>query len=149
MKTGSLGTIDSAVKAGRKTFPRYWRAVAALMLAAAGISGEAFALDIDIPLSVHEALRKQVTGIDRVAEPVTMGVPFPKGWLREKGGVPQLAVKGAPAYQFRTLARWEDGSVRWALADFQADVKAKGWNRELSIVPERTHGRGLAAEQDA
>lgn len=140
--------FNSTIKTVRKTFPQYLCAIAALMMVTVGTTGEAFALNIDIPLSVHEALREQVSGIDRLSEPVTVGVPFPKGWLQEKGGVPQLAVKGAPAYQFRTLARWEDGSVRWALADFQADIKAKGWNREFSIIPGpgRTAG-DMASEQ--
>ena len=146
MKTRALGISNSAVKAARKAFALFWCAAAVLMLVA--VTGVPAGAAIDIPLSVHEALRGKVSGIDRVSEPVTVGVPFPKGSLREKGGVPQLAVKGAPAYQFRTLARWEDGSVRWALADFQADVRAKGWNRELSIVPGTGSTAGdMASEQ--
>ena len=149
MERGALRMFNSAIKAVHKAFLRYLCAIAALMMVTVGITGEAFALDIDIdiPISVHEALREQVSGIDRLSEPVTVGVPFPKGWLREKGGVPQLAVKGAPAYQFRTLARWEDGSVRWALADFQADVKAKGVNREFSIIPGPGRTAGNMAEE--
>jgi len=103
------------------------------------------AAEINVPVSIHEALRQGVSGIERVSEPVTMGVPFPKGMLREKGGVPELAVKGAPAYQFRTLAKWDDGSVKWALADFQASVKANGWNRDMAVVPGPGRSAGVLA----
>jgi hypothetical protein len=82
--------------------------------------------DINIPLTIHEALREGIDGIDRIQEPVTVGIPFPKGMLFEKNGIPQLALEGVKDYQFRTLARWPDGSVRWALVDFQTDVKAGG-----------------------
>ena len=50
--------------------------------------------EINIPLTVHEALRQGITGIDREQEPVTLGIPFPKGALYEKNGMPQLALQG-------------------------------------------------------
>jgi hypothetical protein len=90
--------------------------------------------EINIPLSIHEALREGVTGIDRVQEPVTVGIPFPKGMLYEKNGMPQLALEGTKEYQFRTLARWPDGSVRWALVDFQTDVKAGSMNKNIRVI---------------
>src|SRR4030067_1104997 len=71
--------------------------------------------EIDIPLTVHEALRQGITGIDREQEPVTLGIPFPKGALYEKNGMPQVALQGAQEYQFRTLKKWHDGSVQWVL----------------------------------
>jgi len=90
--------------------------------------------DISIPLTVHEALRAGISGIDRKSEPVTVGIPFPKGVLNEKNGIPQLALAGAQDYQFRTLARWPDGSVRWALVDFQADCPAERMNKNVMVT---------------
>ncbi len=54
--------------------------------------------------------------------PVSVGVPFPRGALGSDTEI-RLLGKGRAEIpsQARTLARWEDGSVRWALLDFQAD----------------------------
>ncbi|HKB12962.1 MAG TPA: hypothetical protein VKD69_20000 [Vicinamibacterales bacterium] len=58
----------------------------------------------------------------QMSEPVTMGIPFPAGLVRDPrrlgltdehgGAVPMHAL---------TTERWADGSVRWALVDFCAD----------------------------
>lgn len=61
----------------------------------------------------------------RRGEPVTVGVPLPRGlqqspaswWVR---GQRDLEIPS----QVRVLDRWGDGSVRWALVDFQADADA-------------------------
>ena len=90
--------------------------------------------EISIPLTVHEALRAGISGVDRKSEPVTVGIPFPEGVLQEKNGVPQLALEGSEDYQFRTLARWPDDSVKWTLIDFQADVKAGKMNQGIKII---------------
>ncbi len=89
---------------------------------------------ISVPLSVHEALRKGVEGTARKGGPVTAGLPFPPGAVRENDGRPALGMKGAEVYQFRTLAKWSDGSVRWALADFQANCPAGGTANGMSVV---------------
>src|SRR5207248_10365684 len=57
------------------------------------------------------------------AWPALASVPLPRGrvrsaealWLAAPGGDPALA-------QMRALERWPDGSVRWLLVDFLADV---------------------------
>ncbi|MCK5505542.1 MAG: hypothetical protein KAJ10_10290, partial [Thermodesulfovibrionia bacterium] len=90
--------------------------------------------EIEIPLTVHEALRKEVSGIDRTGEHVTVGIPFPEGVLREKDDIPQLSLTGVDDYQFRTLAEWPDGSVKWALVDFQTDLLAGESNNDIKIV---------------
>ena len=55
--------------------------------------------------------------------PVTGGIPFPAGAL---GSSEQLRLLGPGGdevpLQVRTLGQWLDGSVKWALLDFQADV---------------------------
>jgi hypothetical protein len=79
--------------------------------------------NVSIPLSVHEALREGISGIDRTEEPVTIGIPFPKGMLYEKNGIPRLSLEGAQEFQFRVLRNWSDGSIKWLLAEFLATLK--------------------------
>jgi len=56
-----------------------------------------------------------------VVFPVTAGVPFPKGALGSHARLRMLDSQGREApLQTQTLARWDDGSVKWALLDAQA-----------------------------
>ncbi len=79
----------------------------------------------------------------RRGEPVTIGVPMPRGlqhstsswWVRGHDG------RLIPA-QFKVLDRWSDGSVRWALADFQADVPAFPGRVELGFDWKEGQGPG-------
>jgi hypothetical protein len=60
--------------------------------------------------------------------PVTAGVPFPPGARPDGADVSlQPDGKGAPPIpvQTRVLSRWSDGSVRWMLLDWQADLSPK------------------------
>lgn len=62
--------------------------------------------------------------------PLTVGVPFPQGLVREVDGLCVQDDAGtAVACQLAVTARWRDGSVRWARVDFQADTK-----RSYSVV---------------
>ncbi|MFB3829349.1 MAG: hypothetical protein ACE15B_21450 [Bryobacteraceae bacterium] len=57
--------------------------------------------------------------VDGVGHPVTAGAPFPKGALgSEEHILLRDPAGGEEALQTRTLARWDDGSVKWALLDF-------------------------------
>ena len=60
-------------------------------------------------------------GAFRRNEPVTFGVPLPRGWC---AAVERLRLRSDPAVdvplQAQALERWPDGSIRWALLDFQA-----------------------------
>ena len=59
----------------------------------------------------------------RVGEPITIGLPFPQGSCVDADSLQLLDRYGrARRLQARTLDRWPDGSIRWALLDFQADV---------------------------
>jgi len=75
---------------------------------------------VEVKLTVTEP-----TGVARTAEPVTSGVPFAKGAVKDVGSlsVTDAAGKPLPA-QFIQLTPWPDGSVRWALMDTQVDVGA-------------------------
>ncbi len=55
--------------------------------------------------------------------PVTCGIPFPRGSLDSVGHIRLLAPDGTEqSLQAASQARWPDGSVKWALLSFRADV---------------------------
>ena len=63
----------------------------------------------------------ETKGIPHQSVPITQGVPLPKGalhnldsvWVEDSDGQPVSA-------QFRTLSRWNDGSLKWVLTDFSS-----------------------------
>ena len=64
-------------------------------------------------------------GIVRVQEPVTVGVPLPKGFCFDVGKLAVYNQYGRiHAVQTQRLARWSDESLKWVLLDFQASVGA-------------------------
>jgi hypothetical protein len=66
------------------------------------------------------------SGTARSGGTVSGGVPFAKGAVKDLAKLSvTVAGKKVPA-QFREPARWDDGSVRWALLDCLADVPAGG-----------------------
>jgi len=82
-----------------------------------------------VPPSGHAAPRqatftvRESLGLARAHWPMTVGVPFPAGSVWD---VAQLAVSDDRSLpvptQRRILSRWPDGSVRWALLDWQANL---------------------------
>ncbi len=66
-------------------------------------------------------------GIARESWPVTRGVPLPEEALEDLDSMGVEDADGrAVSAQFRALSRWPDGSLKWVLTDFQADVPANG-----------------------
>ena len=69
---------------------------------------------------------RESAGVDRHSWPVTGGVPFAMGQIRN---VDQMRLLDQGGYerpsQLRVMAHWPDGSVRWLLVHFQADVAAQ------------------------
>jgi len=66
------------------------------------------------------------SGIARIDEPVSCGLPFARGVLSEPyqlSLIDQRYQQRLPL-QVEALDQWADGSVRWALLDFQATVAA-------------------------
>ena len=103
-----------------------------------------FALSLTTGLSAATTVKLTVTerqGVDRVKEPVTSGIPIPKGQLASvKTARLLLGGKEVPA-QFRAAGLWRPGdSIKWLLVDLQADVKA---NETLTYTLE--YGDGVAA----
>ena len=64
---------------------------------------------LDVPLTVEETV-----GVNRAAEPVTTGVPLPKGMLRDEERLRLIGPDGkpVPAY-FRVVNRWWTDPVFW------------------------------------
>lgn len=78
-----------------------------------------------VELTVTERL-----GLDRFAEPVTMGVPFPQGVIEDVQHLRLLRDGNEVPAQFRVTGRWlPKGGVRWILVDFQTDIRASETQR--------------------
>ncbi|MFC1609889.1 hypothetical protein ACFL6C_02935 [Myxococcota bacterium] len=82
--------------------------------------------NLDVPLIIRD-----VAGVARHNEPVSSGVPMPLGVLQEPVGLKVTDSSGQPVpAQFKVLERWrehgQDGSIRWLLVTFLADVPANG-----------------------
>lgn len=74
-----------------------------------------------LSLTVREEL-----GIDRRAELVEGGVPFPEGKVHDSGQLRLRDLGGEPvAFQPSVLERWPDGSLRWVSLAFLGDVGAQ------------------------
>jgi len=100
----------------------------------------AWAQSLDVPLALEEP-----AGVARSSEPVTFGVPLPKGLIRDTAKLRVFAPDGktVPA-DFRVVNRWwsEPGSqvasVQWVHGDFLANAPARGrtvYRLRLSDAP--------------
>jgi len=70
---------------------------------------------------------REFAGAPRSQWPVTGGVPLAQGVLRPGEAVRLYDDQGKQlALQSEPLARWEDGSVKWLLVDFLADLNPLG-----------------------
>src|SRR5262245_63543847 len=123
-----------------------WRELSLVVLflgALAGLTSGAGAAGLDVPLTVTET-----AGVARQSEPITFGVPLPRGLIRDVARLRLYApdTKPVPA-AFRVVNRWwDDGSVQWVHADFQADVAARGktvYRLALSDEPPRSPAGAL------
>jgi hypothetical protein len=91
-------------------------------------------IDFPLPLVTQEVLRFGLSGRDRRQQPVRVGVPLPRGQVFEKSGVPQLTLLGGvQEAQFTTLAKWSDGSCKWVLCEYRADVPAGQTNATVKV----------------
>ncbi len=94
-------------------------AVPALLLGLLLASAPAFGLEVKLAAADD-------SGTARTGATVSSGVPFAKGAVTDLGKLSvSVGGKKIPA-QFRTLAKWDDGSVRWALLDCLVDAPANG-----------------------
>src|SRR5690349_3629919 len=95
---------------------------------------------MDSESSLLVLIVQEHSGMARINEPVTVGIPFPAGEVaRPEVLFLQDADGRACPLQIAELARWPDGSLKWALVDFFANVGAHaetnyqvGWGRRDS-----------------
>jgi len=81
-----------------------------------------------IPIIIEET-----AGIDRTNEPVTVGIPFPKGFLKNTSELSLIDPNhGNLPLQTDPLAVWPDGSAKWVLLDFQVTADANT-TKELKL----------------
>ncbi len=85
-------------------------------------------LALDLPLTVQET-----AGVARASEPVTFGVPLPKGLVHDPARLRLIGPQGTPVpAAFRVVNRWWDdaatqvASIQWLHTDFLADAPARG-----------------------
>ena len=65
------------------------------------------------------------SGLNRINEPVRIGIPFPKGFVEDACFLKLHEETGQPLRsQVRPLALWSDRTIKWALLDFFADDSA-------------------------
>ena len=80
--------------------------------------------DVPIPRAADLLVAQAtIAGRPRCLEPVSVGLPLPRGMCRDcdSWGIERWDGSAAP-FQAAVLDRWSDGSIRWALLDFQATV---------------------------
>ncbi len=71
--------------------------------------------------SIELSLREP-SGVPRQRYPVICGVPFPQGMLADVDSLRLMDKNSELPLQVAQTCVWQDGSVRWALLDFQVDV---------------------------
>ena len=101
-----------------------------------GCARPATAATTKVPLNVVER-----AGARRINEPITTGVPLPKGALADVKNVRLLLDGQEVPAQFRVAGRWlPDPSIKWLLVDLQASLNA---NEKKAYTLE--YGPGVAA----
>ena len=74
----------------------------------------------------------EYAGVPRIDWPVSGGVPFAIGKLTDPVALQLVDEDRRPLrLQCQPLARWEDGSIKWLLVDFFADLDANETGRYL------------------
>jgi hypothetical protein len=83
--------------------------------------------DLNIPLFVEEH-----AGLDRLREPIRLGVPLPRGLLHDAAAATVIDDSGRRVeHQARALTLWPDQSIKWLLLDVIASVRAHSRARLL------------------
>ena len=93
---------------------------------------------LSVPITIAETKPEDVSGIARVSELASFGIP-----LKESDNitsVTQLGLTGADDYQFRKLTEYPNGNIKWVLIDTLVDCPAEG-NASVTL----TTGTGKSA----
>lgn len=83
---------------------------------------------------------------DATCEPITLGLPFPPGAVADAAllNLRDASDRRVPL-QARALERWHDGSVKWALLDFQTRDDTTVFN--VGAGPHPSDARGIELTQ--
>ncbi|MBS12887.1 MAG: hypothetical protein CME19_14935 [Gemmatimonadetes bacterium] len=73
-------------------------------------------------MSVSSLRFDKLSMYDRVAEPVSLAIPLPESAVSDPETLVVRNGDRPVACQVRTTSTWPDGSVRWLMADFLADL---------------------------
>jgi len=92
---------------------------------------------IDVPLTVEN-----LTSVDIDNWPVTSGVPLAAGTVKKNEGLALRRGQTQLPLQWEPLAFWPDGSVKWALLDFQT-----GLGKDKSAELRLSKGKSPAAAE--
>src|SRR6185295_19922369 len=77
---------------------------------------------VSVPIGIEEA-----GNVQRKGWPTRVGVPFAKGRVSKENVIGVTAPDGKNvAVQTKAMGTWPDGSIKWLLVDFPADVPANG-----------------------
>ena len=77
---------------------------------------------LNVPIIVKEALPKNISGVDRINEPLTVGIPLlDSDNIRD---INQLGLSGASIGQFKVLRKYRSGNIHWVLVDTQISLPA-------------------------
>lgn len=91
-------------------------------------------------------------GRDRQCEPVTAGVPLPRGLTGDPGRLSVRDQSGRPlSLQVTPTDRWADGSLRWVLLDFQirgAPAPDRQYTLRVGDAGKPASGAGTMAVSD-
>jgi hypothetical protein len=100
-------------------------------------------------LSMSEVITKIVVeehaGVERINEPVRVGVPFPRGLLQAGDELSMVDPElGTIPVQTQVLAEWPDKSPKWVLFDFQVSVRLNSYKgieirRGVAALPPDNH----------
>src|SRR6516164_8751796 len=99
-------------------------------------------------LPVHLSLLISRDPRSPISHPVSLGIPFPKGMLDSTDAITLADARGRVVpLQTAPLARWSDGSIKWALLDFLLDPE---YESPLNLLSGHASGsliRGSSTEE--
>jgi len=91
-----------------------------------------------------------MAGCSRKGEPVSVGIPIPKGEIQDIDLFILKDENGEISAQFTPLGMWSDGSLKWVLLNFQPSVEANSVYKcflEKSKTPQKDKLQGVDIDE--
>jgi len=98
----------------------------------------------NIPITIKN------TGVARTEEPVSVGIPIPKGDIQDISLFRLIDKNGEIPAQFTPLALWPDDSFKWVLLNFQSSVSANSIHNyfiEKTDTPQKNKMQGIVIDE--